>query len=336
LFLTVQQLKTPYTKQEIFGITTSQQFNALAIQAFRFQYEHNGTYRQFCDFMKYTPGLVEVVDQIPFLPIELFKNHRIVTGGAADQFIFRSSGTTGSVKSEHHIVDISWYDQSLMEGFKRIFGDPAQYNFVALLPGYLERPDSSLIYMVNQLMLQSKNGKQDFFKEPGEEFIQALRSNQHSDLTTVLFGVSFSLLEFANHNPIDLSNVILIETGGMKGHGEEKTKAELHAILKEKFNLSSVCSEYGMTELLSQAYCLKDEIFQLPPWMQIKIRETNDPRSLLGEGQGGGINIIDLANINSCCFIATQDLGKKISPNTFEVLGRFDNADIRGCNLLFA
>jgi phenylacetate-coenzyme A ligase PaaK-like adenylate-forming protein len=336
LFLAVQTLQPPYSTKDIFGITNAHQFDLFALKAFQFQYKNNRIYRQFCDFMNASPGKINAIDRIPFLPIELFKNHRIVTGDLPEQVIFRSSGTTGSIKSEHHVVDLNWYNQSLLEGFKRVFGEPGEYAFVALLPGYIERPDSSLIYMVNQLMQHANNGNNAFYIQPNEEFLTALQHNQQSGLTTVLFGVSFSLLEFANHHPIDLKDVILIETGGMKGMAEEKIKAELHTVLKEKFNLSTVCSEYGMTELLSQAYSLKDQIFELPPWMQLKIRETNDPQSFLEDGKGGGINVIDLANIYSCCFIATQDLGKKISPNTFEVLGRFDNADLRGCNLLFA
>jgi phenylacetate-coenzyme A ligase PaaK-like adenylate-forming protein len=312
------------------------QFETMALAAFGFQYEHNPIYRKFCDYMHVMPKQVKVVNDIPFLPIELFKNHKIVCGGLKEQIIFRSSGTTGSVRSEHYIIDLEIYNKVLIEGFKAIFGDPAAYCFIALLPGYIERPDSSLIHMVHHLMQQGLGFTNAFFKEPNQEFIQTIQKNQAQQIPTILFGVSYSLMELAKKNPIHLEGITLIETGGMKGKTEEKTKSELHALLKEKLHLSKVYSEYGMTELLSQAYCSHQEEFELPPWMQIRIRETNDPKSFLGIGKGGGINVIDLANIYSCCFIATQDLGKKTSPNTFEVLGRFDNADIRGCNLLFA
>lgn len=325
----------PYSLRDIFSISDPAGFDKLALKAFHFQHQHNLVYQQFCEFMKVDPLKINSTSEIPFLPIELFKNHRVISVDEKPQVVFRSSGTTGSVKSEHYVIEIDWYNKTLLEGFKLFFGEPSTYAFVALLPGYIERPDSSLIHMVNQLMQYGKNSSNAFFKEPTTEFLQMLRHNQQIGITTILFGVSFSLLEFAKNNPIDLKNVILIETGGMKGHGEELTKTELHSILKEKFHMSQVYSEYGMTELLSQAYCCKDEIFETPPWMQILIRDSNDPKTFLDEGQGGGMNIIDLANIYSCCFIATADLGKKTSPNTFEVLGRFDNADIRGCNLLF-
>src|SRR5687767_4718351 len=332
----MHKFQLPYSLQDVFSLSDPEGFNRLALKAFHFQYQHNLVYHRFCDFMKVDPLTIQSVDKIPFLPIELFKNHKVVCGNEKSQIVFRSSGTTGSIRSEHYMMDIDWYNKTLLQGFKLFFGDPSRYAFAALLPGYIERPDSSLIHMVNQLMQRGKNSSNSFFKEPGEEFTQMIRFNQQAGITTILFGVSFSLLEFANQNPIDLKDVILIETGGMKGHGQELTKGELHSILKQKFHLPQVCSEYGMTELMSQAYCLNNEMFETPPWMQILIREANDPKTFLDEGRGGGMNIIDLANIYSCCFIATADLGKKTSPNTFEVLGRFDNADIRGCNLLFA
>lgn len=322
----------PYSFGDLLKINSFHDFEELAMIAFEFQYSNNKTYRMFCDYMNCK---VKSFESIPFLPIELFKTHKIVSGTGSEKKIFRSSGTTGKVQSSHYLLDENIYIESLIEGFYRAFGDPSQYSFLALLPGYLERPDSSLIYMVNELMKRSIMKHNEFFKTPDHNLLNALHYNQQNEIKTVLFGVSFSLLEFAEKNPISLENIILIETGGMKGYGAEITRKELHKILCEKFKLERVCSEYGMTELLSQAYCIHGEEFELPPWMQIRIREPNDPANFLQENRAGGINVIDLANINSCCFIATADLGKKTSPNSFEVLGRIDNADLRGCNLLY-
>jgi len=325
----------PYTQEDIFSIQSAERFNELVWEAYKFQYEYNIVYRTFCNYMG-VGGQVKLVQQIPFLPIELYKNHTIICGDTTEEIIFRSSGTTGSVKSQHRVLDLSWYNSSLIHGFERVFGAIQQYSFVALLPGYVERPDSSLIYMVNKLMELGLNTEPCFFKEPNKEFLNIIESNRKHQVKTILFGVSFSLLNFAEKHPVDLSHVILIETGGMKGMAEEKTKKELHDVLMQKFHLKNVYSEYGMTELLSQAYSTSNQTFETPPWMQILIRETNDPFNFLPMEKTGGINVIDLANIHSCCFIATQDLGKKNNPNTFEVLGRFDNADLRGCNLLFS
>ena len=335
-FRSMQIHPSPYTPSTLFSIRHAHDFEELALLAFRHQYHHNQVYHIFCNYMGVHEEEVQTVADIPFLPIELFKTHRIITGEGQEEKIFRSSGTTGSVQSCHYLLDEEIYRLSLTEGFTRVFGKAEQYSFLALLPGYVERPDSSLIYMVNELMKQSRQQNNSFFKEADQELIKMIRYNQQHDVRTILFGVSFSLLQFAEKNPISLEKIILIETGGMKGKMEEKTRNELHTILREKFHIDRVYSEYGMTELLSQAYCSHGEEFELPPWMQILIREVNDPKTFMEEQRTGGINVIDLANIYSCCFISTQDLGKKTSPNTFEVLGRFDNADIRGCNLLFA
>jgi phenylacetate-coenzyme A ligase PaaK-like adenylate-forming protein len=326
------EIKPPYNFKDLKKINSPNDFEELAMQAFRFQYENNQTYKLFCDYMHAKP---DNVLRIPFLPIELFKTHKIISGEGGENKIFRSSGTTGKNQSCHFLLDENIYKESLLEGFKIAFGDPAQYSFLALLPGYLERPDSSLIYMVNELMKKSLMKHNHFFKLADIDLKNAIMYNQQNEIKTILFGVSFSLLDFAENNPVSLDGITLIETGGMKGHGEEITRKELHNILKNKFKLKKVCSEYGMTELLSQAYCTRAEQFDLPPWMQVLIREPNDPGNFLEENKVGGINVIDLANINSCCFISTSDLGKKISPNSFEVLGRFDNADLRGCNLLY-
>ncbi len=327
----------PYTQKEIFQNHSPERFNELALKAFIFQYKNNKTYREFCKLLHVSPTDVQQVEEIPFLPIELYKYHKIICDDTVqEEIIFRSSGTTGSVKSQHFVTDLSWYNDSLMHGFEEAFGKIEQYCFVALLPGYVERPDSSLIYMVNQFMEKGLNQDKYFFKEANQDFVQLIEVNRQKNIPTILFGVSFSLLKLAEENPIDLSHVILIETGGMKGMVEEKTKHELHTILKSRFKLKNVYSEYGMTELLSQAYTTNEQSLQTPSWMKVMIREPNDPKSYLPIERSGGINVIDLANIFSCCFIATQDLGKKNHPNTFEVLGRFDHSDLRGCNLLFS
>lgn len=331
----MSSITPPYLPKDYFSIENTSQFLSLALAAFNYQYTYNKVYKLFCGYLNVKPDSVKTLNDIPFLPIELFKQQRIVTGIKPDMKIFCSSGTTGATTSKHCLIDEDIYQLTLIEGFKRVFGNPSKYSFLALLPGYLERSDSSLVYMVNELMKKSNMKNNRFFMEADEDLIAAIKYNQQNEINTILFGVSFSLLEFATKNPISLERVNLIETGGMKGKMEEKTRAELHALFKEKFNLQHIYSEYGMTELLSQAYAVNGEIFETPPWMHIMIRETNDPLNEAEIGKAGGINIIDLANINSCCFISTQDLGKKNSPNTFEVLGRFDNADIRGCNLLF-
>jgi phenylacetate-coenzyme A ligase PaaK-like adenylate-forming protein len=331
----LDHLNLPYQPQDYFSISGQDDFIRLALSAFRYQYQNNKTYKSFCDYMLVNDNNVHAVEEIPFLPIELFKTHKIIAGNGVEEHIFRSSGTTGIIQSKHYILHLEVYKKTLLEGFKRVFGDPAHYSFLALLPGYIERPDSSLIYMVNEFMQKSTQEHNCFFKEPDVKFRSMLKHNQTHQIKTILFGVSFSLLRLAEKDPLNLENIILIETGGMKGQEQEITRKELHAILMHKLGISRVYSEYGMTELLSQAYSQGDEEFELPPWMQVLIRETNDPKTWLAENRVGGINLIDLANIHSCCFISTQDLGKKTSPNTFEVLGRFDNADIRGCNLLF-
>jgi len=326
----------PYNFNEIAGIKTVGDFEEMAMKAFIYQYFNNSVYRSFCDHLGIGPGKISGIFQIPFLPIQLFKGHKIVSGEGEVEKIFRSSGTTAGGQSSHFLLHESMYQQSLLEGFRRVFGDPSGYSFLGLLPGYLERPDSSLIYMVNELMKQSSQQNNVFFKEPDDGLLKTISYNQLNNIPTILFGVAFSLLRFADQNPVSLKGVILIETGGMKGQEEEITRTELHERLMNGFGLEKIFSEYGMTELLSQAYSVREEEFILPPWMHVMMREINDPFNYVDDQRAGGINVIDLANIYSCCFISTQDLGKKTSPNTFEVLGRFDNSDIRGCNLLYS
>lgn len=301
---------------------------------FRYQYNNNPIYQSFCNYLKTKPNEVKSIDKVPFLPIEFFKSHAIKTGYFEQQITFLSSGTTGQNQSKHFIKDISVYEKSYIQGFKQFYGNIEDYCVLALLPSYMERKGSSLIYMMDDLIKKSKHEKSGFFLKNEQFLIENLQFLTKNKQKTMLFGVSFALLDLAEKYEIDLSDVIIMETGGMKGRREELTREELHNIYKSSFNVKSIHSEYGMTELLSQAYSKGEGIFETPNWMKILIRDVHDPFNMLPHNKTGGINVIDLANINSCCFIATQDLGKQHSDNTFEVLGRFDNSDIRGCNLL--
>lgn len=323
-------------KDQIFQIKTEQEFNNLALEIFKSQYDNNSVYHEFCNHLKTDPLKVKSISQIPFLPIEFFKTHQIKTGSFSEEQIFLSSGTTGQNQSKHFVKDVSIYEESYRTAFQQFYGDISDYCVLALLPSYLERDGSSLIYMVEDLIQKSNNTRSGFFLENHSELIETLQKKIKNKQKTMLFGVSFALLDLAEKHQIDLNDVIIMETGGMKGRRKELTRTELHSIYKQSFNASEIHSEYGMTELLSQAYSKGNGIFKTPPWMKIMIRDINDPFSTLENNRTGGINIIDLANINSCSFIATQDLGRKSSNNAFEVLGRFDNSDLRGCNLLIS
>ena len=319
--------------KQIFQISTPSDFNALALKIFHYQYAENPVYRQFVDFQTDNPGKIKSIQDIPFLPIEFFKSHKIISGEEKEQQIFLSSGTTGMERSKHFVVDPKLYEDSFSKGFEYFYGPPNDFRIFALLPSYLERDGSSLIYMVKKLMDQSDDGQNDFFLDNYQELANRLKIK--SDKKALLIGVSFALLEFAEKHPFAFpEETIVMETGGMKGRRKEMIREELHEILCRQFHLENIHSEYGMTELLSQAYSKGKGVFKSPPWMKTLIRDMNDPKSLLRNGKTGGINIIDLANIHSCSFIATMDLGRKISDSEFEVLGRFDNSDIRGCNLM--
>ena len=324
---------TKNISEQIFKISSPTAFNDLAIEIFQFQYEGNPIYRQFVNFQTDKPESIKTIRDIPFLPIEFFKSHKIISGTEKEQQIFLSSGTTGMDRSKHFVVDPKLYEESFTKGFQHFYGKPEDYRIFALLPSYLERDGSSLIYMVKKLMEQTGDKQNDFFLDNYPELIHRLKSK--SDKKTLLIGVSFALLELAEKYPFTFpSGTIIMETGGMKGRRKEMIREELHEELHKSFQLENIHSEYGMTELLSQAYSKGKGIFSTPPWMKIMIRDMNDPKSLLRNNKTGGINIIDLANIHSCSFIATMDLGRKLSDDEFEVLGRFDNSDIRGCNLM--
>lgn len=327
--------------QDIFTISSQKQFEKIALKVFRFQYENNLVYQEFCDFLKVDKQSVKTLQQIPFLPIQFFKNHNVVSNTNEIQETFTSSGTTGMFTSKHLVTDVSLYEQSYRNAFSEFYGNIEDYAILALLPSYLERSGSSLIYMVKDLIELSNNEHSGFYLHNYDDLITKLVELDNSGQNVILIGVTYALLDIVEKQKFQLKNTIIMETGGMKGKRKELIREELHEILCDGFGVSSIHSEYGMTELLSQAYSLGNGIFECPTWMQILIRDTEDALTYVNNGKTGGINVIDLANINSCSFIATQDLGKKY-PNqpagrqagSFEVLGRFDNSDIRGCNLM--
>ena len=320
--------------QDIFTITTQKQFEKVALKVFRFQYENNLVYQEFCNFLKVNVQTVKSLQQIPFLPIKFFKSHEVVSNTDNIQETFTSSGTTGMITSKHLITDVSLYEESYRNAFSEFYGNIEDYVILALLPSYLERSSSSLIYMVKDLIELSNNENSGFYLNNYDELIAQLVELDNAGQNVILIGVTYALLDLIEKQNFHLKNTIIMETGGMKGKRKEMIREELHKILCDGFGVSTIHSEYGMTELLSQSYSLGNGIFECPAWMQILIRDTEDALTYLNNGKTGGINVIDLANINSCSFIATQDLGKKQPNNSFEVLGRFDNSDIRGCNLM--
>jgi len=320
--------------QDIFTISSQKQFEKIALKVFRYQYEYNIVYKEFCDFLKVDKQSVKTLTQIPFLPIQFFKSHDVVSTNNPIQETFTSSGTTGMITSKHLVTEISIYEQSYRLAFSEFYGNIEDYAVLALLPSYLERTGSSLIYMVKDLIELSNNEHSGFYLHNYDELIAKLIELDNSGQNVLLIGVTYALLDLIEKQNFQLKNTIIIETGGMKGKRKEIIREELHAILCQGFGVKSIHSEYGMTELLSQAYSLGNGIFECPSWMQILVRDTEDALTYVDYGKTGGVNVIDLANINSCSFIATQDLGKKYPNNSFEILGRFDNSDIRGCNLM--
>lgn len=321
-------------QDQIFSIRNSTDFTRQTLAVFEWQYHHNIVYQEFCNYLGKNPENVYQLNEIPFLPIQFFKTKKIVTGADNIQQIFTSSGTTGSEVSRHLVTDISVYEKSFRQGFAHFYGDIKDYAVLALLPSYLERQGSSLIYMAQDMIQQSQHPSSGFYLHNLDELAATLSHLEEQNQPTILIGVSFALLDLVEKYQFDLKHTIVMETGGMKGRRKEMIRAELHQILQAGFGMQYIHSEYGMTELLSQAYSKGNGAFACPPWMDILIRDTEDALTILPEGKAGGINIIDLANLNSCSFIATQDLGRKYSDGQFEVLGRFDDADIRGCNLL--
>ncbi len=318
----------------IFSIQSAKDFTELALEIFQYQASENKIYRSFVKHLNIQPTEIDSLKAIPFLPVEFFKNHRVLCGDEGIDTIFTSSGTTGLAQSQHLVKDLSLYVQSFKKAFDFFYGPITEYTVLALLPSYLERAGSSLIYMVDSLIRESKNHLSGYFLYNHEDLYQALSKLRDEKKKVILIGVTYALLDFAENFNIDFPELVVMETGGMKGKRKELVREELHSVLQAGFGVSHIHSEYGMTELLSQGYSKGNGIFNCPPWMKILIRDINDPLSYQKTGRTGGINVIDLANLHSCSFIATQDLGKVYSDGSFEVAGRFDNSDIRGCNLL--
>ena len=318
----------------IYTISTPEHFKDCALQLFRYQFDNNPVYRSFCDLLYVHPSDVRSVFQIPFLPIEFFKSHAVHTQKENPSLFFTSSGTSQSKVSKHYVVNINEYIRSFTKGFSIAYGDIKEYAILALLPNYLERTGSSLVYMVDYLIKQTNNEHSEFYLHDHFALSEKIKQLESLGQKTLLLGVSFALLDFLEKYSFNLSHTIVMETGGMKGQRKELVREELHHILKRGFGVPHIHSEYGMTELFSQAYSKGEGKFVPPPWMKVIVRDPEDPFSILPHNKTGGLSIIDLANKNSCPFIATKDLGKIYEDGSFEVAGRFDNSDIRGCNLM--
>jgi len=319
---------------KIFNIKSESEFHDFALEIFHYQSENVPVYKDFITHLKINLSEINDYRKIPFLPIELFKSLEIKAIGKETEIIFESSATTGNIPSKHLVADLKVYEQSFLKGFGHFYGNVSEMCILALLPSYLERSGSSLIYMAEELIRKSGNPESGFYLNDQEKLISVLRNLKNQQQKVLLLGVSFALLELAEKYEEDLEGIIVMETGGMKGRRNEMVREDLHSYLKKRFNLKQIHSEYGMTELLSQAYSMGEGIFYCPPWMKILVRDSYDPFQLMENEHAGSINVIDLANIYSCSFIATSDLGKMNSDGGFEVLGRMDYSDIRGCNLM--
>lgn len=320
--------------KQIFDFSSKFDFERTAFKVFQFQAKNNPVYREFLHHLNIIPKKITQLEKIPFLPIQFFKSHKIVSSNRTPEIIFLSSGTTGSEQSKHFVTNKSIYEESFTLGFDHFYGNIQNYTLLALLPGYLERSGSSLIYMMKNLISKSQKPLSGFYLNEYEKLAEILIELENKGEKVLLVGVSFALLDFLEEHQFDLKNTVVMETGGMKGRRKEIVREELHQILCKGFGVKRIHSEYGMTELLSQAYSKGKGIFNCPPWMRIFTRDPEDPFTIQKIGKNGGINVIDLANLNSCSFIATQDLGKTYVDGSFEVIGRFDNSDIRGCNLM--
>lgn len=327
-------MSTPqYFKNKVLQIAPNS-FNDLALELFQYQAQHNHVYGQYIKYLKINIAQVQRVEDIPFLPIQFFKSHQVSVYPKAASTIFTSSGTTGKQTSRHHVYDENFYQQVCQKAFEDQFGPVADYCVFGLLPSYLERSGSSLIHMVQYFIGLSADADSGFYLNNLSALSQLLSTKRQNNKKVLLIGVTFALLDLAELHPQNLAGITLMETGGMKGRRKEMVRNQVHVILKKAFNLSEVQSEYGMTELLSQAYSPGQGVFNLPPWVQFSIRQSDDPFSAAKKNKTGGLNVIDLANVESCAFIETQDLAREVAPGRFEIMGRFDAADIRGCNLL--
>lgn len=319
---------------EVFSISGGKEFEAAALKVFRYQAENNPLYSLWIKELGLDAGRVDRLGAIPFLPVSLFRDRKVITGGRRAEKVFISSGSTSAKRSRHYIAGLPVYERSLSSCFNIFYGDPARYVIMALLPSYLEQGSSSLVYMAERLIRLSGSRHSGFFMYDYGRLEESIRRMKGGDRQILLLGVSYALLDFAGHSDVSMKGHIVMETGGMKGRRREMTREELHELLKQGFGTDSIHSEYGMTEMLSQAYSGGGGIYHCPPWMKVIIRDPHDPFSFLPHGKTGAVNIIDLANIYSCSFIETSDLGLTYRDGSFSVSGRFDNSDIRGCNLL--
>ena len=319
---------------KIFNIKNQSSFNKYCLDIYHFQYRNNLVYKKFCNMICENPMNINEITKIPFLPISFFKTKKILS---VDKFekVFYSSGTTINSRSKHFISDLKLYEESFIKNFKNNYGELNKYTIIALLPNYYENESSSLIYMVEKLIKLTKSNESGFFLDDYTNISKKLNQlDSKNDRKTILIGVPYALLDLLDFNQFCFNNTIIMETGGMKGRRKELVRNELHEKLKSGFGVNQIHSEYGMTELLSQAYSKGNGVFSTPAWMKVLIRDVNDAQNLNFNKKSGAINIIDLANYNSCSFIATDDMGKFVSESEFEVIGRIDNSDVRGCNLL--
>lgn len=321
--------------KDVFNISNKREFEKLTLNTFHFQAIHCAPYKQFLQYLKIEPDSVQSVHSIPFLPVEFFKTHKIITSLHTEEAVFTSSGTTG-MQSKHYVASLELYEKSFMAAFKQFYGQASNYTILALLPSYLERTGSSLVYMADRLIQASKGTESGFYLDKLDDLLKLLKQLEINQQPTLLLGVSYALLDLGEKCDFPLNNTIVMETGGMKGKRKEMTKQELHARLTEQFKCKKIHSEYGMTELLSQAYSKGNGVYTCPPWMKVIIKELHDPFANCPLYASGQINIIDLANLYSCSFIATSDLGKLTSESDFNIIGRKNNSDIRGCNLLLS
>ncbi|MBO4614314.1 MAG: acyltransferase [Bacteroidales bacterium] len=320
-------------RKEIFTIRTAADFERLSLQAFYFQYMNNPVYRKYCDLLYIDAGAVNYIADIPFMPVEFFKTHKVLCDGRDTEVIFTSSSTTGAVPSSHYVADADLYRKAFTAGFQQFYGEPSDFCILGLLPAYLERSGSSLVYMVDELVRMSDDSESGFFLHNHDELYDTICSLEKRGRKYILIGVSFALLDFAERYKLNMQHGIVMETGGMKGRRKEMVRSELHSVLMESFGVHSIHSEYGMTELLSQAYSQGDGIYSCSRTMKVLVREPNDPLAVHTTGSGA-INVVDLANIYSCSFLQTSDLGQVFDDGSFSVSGRFDSADVRGCNLM--
>jgi len=321
--------------QDIVFLPQGYDFDETALQVFHYQYEHTPIYREFCDSLRRAPDSVNTIADIPFLPVQFFKSHEVIASGLRPEKVFESSTTSGAIPSRHRVADIRLYEQSYLRAFELFYGGPRQYCFLALLPSYLDRGTSSLLYMADDLIRRSGSELSGFINKDFDELNKRILAAKRTGQKIFLLGVTYALLDFAELYQPDLIGSIVMETGGMKGRRREQTREEIHGALIKAFNVTSIHSEYGMTELLSQAYSDGEGVFRCPPWMRVRARDPYDPMSYVGTDRTGALNVIDLANLYSCSFLSVSDLGRVYDDGSFEVLGRMDNAEIRGCNLMY-